>query len=80
MEEDGEWMVALKEALAPLLGGDGKPAEGSAEGHQSCPRAAVDQGGPDEEAGAGRGEGDHGPHRGRGHRPRVRCREEASLP
>ena len=82
MEEDGEWMVALKEALAPrpaVAGGDGGPAKGPAEGHQSRPRAAADQRGP-EEAGASRGEGDRGPHRGRGRHPGVRRQEETSPP
>ena len=82
MEEEGEWMVALKAALVPRpprLGETGGQPKGRQRGSQAYPRAAADQRGP-EEAGAGPGEGDSSPHRGRGRRPRGCCREEASPP
>ena len=63
--EGGPGAAATTATAATTAGGDGKPAEGPAEGYKSRPRAAANQEGP-EEAGASRGEGDSSPHRGRG--------------
>ena len=81
MEEDGEWMVALKAALAPQPPRPGETGD-QPKGRQRVPKPI--QGSPptkgDQEAGASRRAGDSGPHRGRGHRPGVRGREEATPP
>ena len=80
MEEDGEWMIALKAALAPQPPRSGE-AGGQPKGWQRATQPI--QGPPPTEGGqkkpgpaAGRGQR----HRGRGHRPGAHCREETSPP
>ena len=75
MEEEGEWMVALKEALAPPPLGPGETGSRP----KDRQRAATDQEWP-EEARASRGKGDSRPHRSRGRRPGVCCRGETQPP
>ena len=78
-----EEVVAKCTELSPVASSLGSWAD-ECEQANECERAdaalpAADQGEP-EETRAGTGEGDSGPHRGRGRHPRCYHREEASPP